>query len=186
MWNEKEEKWYFSIIDVVSILTNQPTHQGARNYWKVLKSRLLKEGNETVTNCNRKEIQHGKSMTVQKKKLLSDYEIKHLKEKGLIEGRKPNFHISAGVAEKTGQKEDYIKNMAFKDQHYKDLILEFIDKYKFVTKEGIDKLIMDILPAVLDKNQKENKVRNIVYAMSKKDKTIINKGTIRYPKWERN
>ena len=69
MWNEKEEKWYFSIIDIVSILTNQPTHQGARNYWKVLKSRLLKEGNEPVTNCTRKEIQHGKSMTVQQKKL---------------------------------------------------------------------------------------------------------------------
>ena len=48
-----KEKWYFSIVDVVSLLTNQPHHQGARNYWKVLKSRLLKEGNETVTNCNR-------------------------------------------------------------------------------------------------------------------------------------
>ena len=57
LWNEKEEKWYFSIIDVVSILTNQPTHQGARNYWKVLKSRLLKEGNETVTNCNRLKME---------------------------------------------------------------------------------------------------------------------------------
>jgi prophage antirepressor-like protein len=48
-----KEKWYFSVVDVVSLLTNQPHHQGARNYWKVLKSRLVKEGNETVTNCNR-------------------------------------------------------------------------------------------------------------------------------------
>ena len=53
LWNDNEEKWYFSIIDVIEILTDQPNHQGARNYWKVLKSRLLKEGNETVTNCNR-------------------------------------------------------------------------------------------------------------------------------------
>lgn len=52
-WDEDEEKWYFSIIDIVSVLTNQSSHQGARNYWKVLKSRLLKDGNETVTNCNR-------------------------------------------------------------------------------------------------------------------------------------
>jgi sulfur relay (sulfurtransferase) DsrC/TusE family protein len=52
-WSEDEEKWYFSIIDVVSILTEQENYQGARNYWKVLKHRLLKEGNETVTNCNR-------------------------------------------------------------------------------------------------------------------------------------
>ena len=52
-WDEEQEKWYFSIVDVIAILTNQETHQGARNYWKVLKNRLSKEGNETVTNCNR-------------------------------------------------------------------------------------------------------------------------------------
>jgi hypothetical protein len=52
-WDEQEEQWYFSIIDVVAVLTSQKDHQGARNYWKVLKHRLLKEGNETVTNCNR-------------------------------------------------------------------------------------------------------------------------------------
>ena len=55
-WDTEKEKWYFSIIDVVEILTNQLTHQGARNYWKVLKSRLLKEGNQTVTNCNRLKL----------------------------------------------------------------------------------------------------------------------------------
>jgi hypothetical protein len=52
-WDEEKEKWYFSIVDVIAILSDQPTFQGARNYWKVLKNRLLKEGNETVTNCNR-------------------------------------------------------------------------------------------------------------------------------------
>lgn len=52
-WDDEQEKWYFSIVDVIEILTEQPSYQGARNYWKVLKSRLLKEGNETVTNCNR-------------------------------------------------------------------------------------------------------------------------------------
>lgn len=55
-WNEEEEKWYFSIIDIVEILTDQPHYQGARNYWKVMKSRLLKEGNEPVTNCNRLKL----------------------------------------------------------------------------------------------------------------------------------
>ena len=53
LWNDDEEKWYFSIVDIIAILTDQLNYQGARNYWKVLKSRLLKEGNETVTNCNR-------------------------------------------------------------------------------------------------------------------------------------
>jgi hypothetical protein len=56
VWSDDDEKWYFSIVDIISILTDQPTHQGARNYWKVLKSRLLKEGNETVTNCNRLKL----------------------------------------------------------------------------------------------------------------------------------
>ncbi len=52
-WSEEEEKWYFSIIDIITILTEQTNLQGGRNYWKVLKHRLVKEGNETVTNCNR-------------------------------------------------------------------------------------------------------------------------------------
>lgn len=51
------EVWYFSIVDIIGILTDQPTVERARNYWKVLKSRLLKEGNETVTNCNRLKLQ---------------------------------------------------------------------------------------------------------------------------------
>ena len=52
-WDAEQEKWYFSIVDVVSILTDQTDYQAARNYWKVLKHRLKKEGNESVTNCNR-------------------------------------------------------------------------------------------------------------------------------------
>jgi len=52
-WDEEQEKWFFSIVDVIAILTQQKDYQGARNYWKVLKHRLVKEGNETVTNCNR-------------------------------------------------------------------------------------------------------------------------------------
>ena len=52
-WNSKEEKWYFSVVDIVAILTNQSSFQLARNYWKVLKIRLKAEGSEVVTNCNR-------------------------------------------------------------------------------------------------------------------------------------
>lgn len=52
-WDEEKELWYFSVVDVVAILTEAKDFQGARNYWKVLKHRLLQEGNETVTNCNR-------------------------------------------------------------------------------------------------------------------------------------
>ena len=57
VWDAEQEKWYISIIDVIVLLTDQSTYQGARNYWKVLKHRLLKEGNETVTNCNQLKIE---------------------------------------------------------------------------------------------------------------------------------
>jgi hypothetical protein len=56
LWDAENEKWYFSVVDVVDVLTEQPSYQGARNYWKVLKYRLTKEGNETVTNCNRLKL----------------------------------------------------------------------------------------------------------------------------------
>ena len=57
LWNEGEEQWYFSIVDIIAILTEQDNYQGARNYWKVLKHRLIKEGSETVTNCNQLKIE---------------------------------------------------------------------------------------------------------------------------------
>ena len=56
IWNDGEEKWYFSIVDVVGVLTDQPDIGHARNYWKVLKHRLKIEGNESVTNCNRLKL----------------------------------------------------------------------------------------------------------------------------------
>jgi prophage antirepressor-like protein len=55
-WNEDGEEWYFSVVDVVGILTDQQTQDGARNYWKVLKNRLIAEGNQLVTNCNRLKL----------------------------------------------------------------------------------------------------------------------------------
>ncbi len=54
VWNEEEEKYYFSVVDVVKVLTDSVD---PRTYWKVLKNRLKKEGNETVTNCNQLKLQ---------------------------------------------------------------------------------------------------------------------------------
>ncbi len=56
-WDEEAEKWYFSIVDVVAILTDSAD---PNNYWKVLKSRLTKEGNKSVTNCNRLKMRSPK------------------------------------------------------------------------------------------------------------------------------
>lgn len=49
IWNDEQEKWYFSVVDVMAVLTESPNPQ---TYWRVLKKRLKDEGNETVTNCN--------------------------------------------------------------------------------------------------------------------------------------
>ena len=56
VWDDDEEKYYFSVVDVVGALTESADYQLARNYWKVLKHRLIKEGNETVTNCNQLKL----------------------------------------------------------------------------------------------------------------------------------
>ena len=56
VWDDEAEKYYFSVVDVVGALTESADYQLARNYWKVLKHRLIKEGNETVTNCNQLKL----------------------------------------------------------------------------------------------------------------------------------
>ena len=56
VWDAEKEKYYFSVVDVVQVLTDSTDYQSARNYWKVLKNRLTKEGNESVTNCNQLKL----------------------------------------------------------------------------------------------------------------------------------
>lgn len=58
-WDEKEEKWYFSIVDVVAVLMDQADFQTARKYWNKLKERLGKEGSQSVTNCHRLKMLAG-------------------------------------------------------------------------------------------------------------------------------
>jgi DNA-damage-inducible protein D len=56
VYDEKVETWFFSVVDIIQVLTQQPDYQAARNYWKVLKNRLGKEGSESVTKCNRLKL----------------------------------------------------------------------------------------------------------------------------------
>ena len=57
IWDEEQEKWYFAIVDVVAVLTEQDDYLKSRKYWNNLKQRLKQEGNETVTNCNAFKLQ---------------------------------------------------------------------------------------------------------------------------------
>ena len=56
VYDEKSEIWLFSVVDIIAVLIQQKDYQAARNYWKVLKNRLKKEGSESVTKCNRLKL----------------------------------------------------------------------------------------------------------------------------------
>ena len=56
-WHEENEKWYFSIIDIIAVLTEQPNFKKAQSYWTTLKNRLKQEGSESVTKCDRLKLQ---------------------------------------------------------------------------------------------------------------------------------
>ena len=52
IYDEETETWFFSVVDIIRVLTQQPDYQTARKYWNKLKERLSKEGNQSVTNCH--------------------------------------------------------------------------------------------------------------------------------------
>lgn len=67
IYDKETETWFFSVVDIIQVLLQQPDFQAARNYWKVLKNRLIKEGSQSVTNCNRLKLE-----AIDGKKYLTD------------------------------------------------------------------------------------------------------------------
>lgn len=59
VYDEATETWWFSVVDIVQVLTQQPDYQAARKYWNKLKERLGKEGSQLVTNCHRLKMTAG-------------------------------------------------------------------------------------------------------------------------------
>jgi len=98
---------------------------------------------------------------VQKGRLLSNNEEKHLRTKKLIEGRKPNYYLSLKVASQTGQKAGYTKNRAFDKAYYLDLIIQFIKHHNQVQRKDIDELLSNKLPGWM--NEQEKSLRLITY-----------------------
>ena len=120
---------------------------------------------------------------VQKRQGITDEAAAMLRKAGLIEGRKPNYFTAAQVAKTTGNKTEYIRNRAFDDAYYKDTILAYLAKYGSASRQDLAGLILDKLSDVLDEKQKQNKVRNLLYAMSKRDKTIEKSGGLQKGRW---
>lgn len=102
---------------------------------------------------------------VQKNLPIPDESAKRLKKEKLIEGRKPNFFVAARIAEKTGVKADYIKNKSFDDRYFKDMIVEYIKKFKKANRSDIDKLLFDKLSELLTEKQKQDKIKNLLQAL---------------------
>lgn len=99
---------------------------------------------------------------VQKGHSLNAEEAKILKAKNLIEGKRPNLHISSNVAKATNQEDEYIKMQGINDEHYQALIIKYLTKFGKAKKTDFEKLLLDKLPDVLDEKQKKNKVKNIL------------------------
>ena len=119
---------------------------------------------------------------VQKKLKLTEGEEKHLRERKLIEGRKPNFYISLKVAQKTGQKAVYSKNSAFDKAYYLDLIEKAIKEHGNVERNDVDELLWKKLPEWMDERQKKTKINNLLSELRKKGR-IKNAGNDAKPKW---
>lgn len=94
----------------------------------------------------------------QKGKRLTSEEVKHLKNKGLVEGIKPNYFISVGLARTTGQKAEYTKAKGLERNKHFELIQNLLKKYDYAERKDIDALLWDTLPAWMNDKQKKNKI----------------------------
>lgn len=104
---------------------------------------------------------------VAKNKSITNDEARQLKSKNLIEGRKPNYHISSSVANVTGEKAKYIKQRGFDDDYYENMIIEFLKKFEVASSLDFKNLLDNKLPEILDDGQKENKLRNMLQKMKR-------------------
>ena len=119
---------------------------------------------------------------IQKKKTVAKDEEKYLRQKKLIEGRRPNYFLSKDVSQKMEQKADYSKNKGFEKQYYLDLILKAIKEHGCMTRHDIDELLWNKLPQWMTEEQRKIKVQNLI-AELRKGKIIKNIGTIKNSVW---
>ena len=120
---------------------------------------------------------------IQKKQGITDTAASMLRRAGLIEGRKPNYYTTARVANTTDNRAEYIHNRAFDDAYYKDKILLYLAEFGSADRQELERLILDKLSDALDVSQKKNKFRNLLYSMSKRDKTIEKSGSLQKGRW---
>ncbi len=122
---------------------------------------------------------------VQKKLSITKDAAVLLRKQNLIEGRKPNYFVSASVAKITGQKAAYSKNKGFSKMYYLDFLLKAINEHGSLSRKDIDDLLIDKLPDIYNIKQKKVKVNNLIAELRRKGE-IKNIGSDAKPKWVLN
>lgn len=120
---------------------------------------------------------------VQKKLPLTNESISRLKRIHLIEGRKPNFYVSAIVAEVTDKKAEYIRNRSQDDGYFIKLINDYLQKFGHASRGDIDELLKNKLSEALTENQKIKKISNLLLKM-RQSSLICNEGSKSKPVWK--
>lgn len=119
---------------------------------------------------------------VQKKLNIPDEAVTRLRRAGLIEGRKPNYHVSTSVATATANKADYIRTRAQDDEFYAKLLTDYLERFGEANRTEVNKLLLDKLSDALDETQKITKIGNLLSKWKGKG-LIVNKGSDRVPRW---
>ena len=122
---------------------------------------------------------------IQKNMAITDDAAKLLKNKGLIEGRKPNYYISVKIAEMTNQKAEYTRNKGLDKEVYKVFIIKLIENHNSATRDEIDSLLLNQLPSYMDEKQRKAKIHNLMSELHKEGK-IKNIGSKFKSKWVLN
>jgi len=120
---------------------------------------------------------------VQKRLPIPDEAVGRLKRAGLIEGRKPRFHVSASVAKATGKMVDYIRTRAQDDEFYTKLITDYLLQAGQADRADIDKLLIDKLSDALTSEQKQRKIGNLLTKLRRRGR-ILNPGSRSKPEWK--
>lgn len=119
---------------------------------------------------------------VQKKLPIADDAVVRLRRAGLIEGRKPHFHVSAHVAKATASKAEYIRTRAQDDEFYAKLLTDYLERFEQASRADINHLLLDKLSDALDDKQKYNKISGLLTKLRRRG-VIVNTGSDTAPCW---
>ena len=119
---------------------------------------------------------------VQKKLPVPEEAVARLRRAGLVEGRRPNLHVSAEVAKATAGKAEYIRTRSQDDVFYAKLLMDYLDKFGHANRKELSQLLLPKLSDALTAEQKDRKVGNLLTSLRRRG-VIVNEGVDSAPQW---